>query len=498
MDRSVLFLFVVFLIVSSTPASYAAAFLDSKTQGAIVKHLSHVLKWTKSAPKTTQHDGDVVDFESGYFVETLVEGGKLGVLPHTIRVISSLELYFGAMLSETFVETITFLFISVKMRHMLVFFGIVIWVYKNGVADSRARLVAGSFQGYSGHVDGKPADARFYHPKGVTMDDKGNVYVADTSNLAIRKISETGVTTIAGGKSNLAGYRDGPSDDAKFSSDFDVVYVGRTCSLIVVDRGNAALRQISLQQEDCEYQDTSVSTPDIIMVIGAIFAGYISCLFQYGFGPFISQKNQVSESVQHMHKSHEKPALVVESIKEEPGAGWPSLGRLLVDLSKFAFEGIGNMLLNIFPFNLGRKTGLSPLKDHLIMPEDKTEPQLVQKQKSTPPMPETLHEPNVTSNATPKLQKSNKIPKFKDPSQPSKHRSSKRPDYSSFYGSAEDFQTSKDRARPRHRDKSSEVLYGAVGTEAKSADMKSTNYSDPKYDHYNIRSKYGQDNTFRY
>ncbi|XP_042427630.1 uncharacterized protein LOC122015048 [Zingiber officinale] len=475
MDRSVLFLFVVFLIVSSTPASYAAAFLDSKTQGAIVKHLSHVLKWTKSAPKTTQHDGDVVDFESGYFVETLVEGGKLGVLPHTIRVSPEGELFAVDATNNNIVR------ITPPLSQY-----------------SRARLVAGSFQGYSGHVDGKPADARFYHPKGVTMDDKGNVYVADTSNLAIRKISETGVTTIAGGKSNLAGYRDGPSDDAKFSSDFDVVYVGRTCSLIVVDRGNAALRQISLQQEDCEYQDTSVSTPDIIMVIGAIFAGYISCLFQYGFGPFISQKNQVSESVQHMHKSHEKPALVVESIKEEPGAGWPSLGRLLVDLSKFAFEGIGNMLLNIFPFNLGRKTGLSPLKDHLIMPEDKTEPQLVQKQKSTPPMPETLHEPNVTSNATPKLQKSNKIPKFKDPSQPSKHRSSKRPDYSSFYGSAEDFQTSKDRARPRHRDKSSEVLYGAVGTEAKSADMKSTNYSDPKYDHYNIRSKYGQDNTFRY
>lgn len=59
-------------------------------------------------------------------------------------------------------------------------------------SDSRARLVAGSFQGYSGHVDGKPSDARFGHPRGVTMDDKGNVYVADTSNLAIRKIGEAG------------------------------------------------------------------------------------------------------------------------------------------------------------------------------------------------------------------------------------------------------------------------------------------------------------------
>ncbi|KAG6531837.1 hypothetical protein ZIOFF_005664 [Zingiber officinale] len=108
--------------------------------------------------------------------------------------------------------------------------------------------------------DGKPADARFYRPKGAAMDDKGNVYVADISNMAIRKITESGVTTIAGGKSNIAGYRDGPSEDAKFSNDFDVIYVGRTCSLLVVDRGNAALRQISLQQEDCQYQYTSVST----------------------------------------------------------------------------------------------------------------------------------------------------------------------------------------------------------------------------------------------
>lgn len=61
------------------------------------------------------------------------------------------------------------------------------------MADSRGRLVAGSFQGYTGHVDGKPSDARFNHPKGVTMDDKGNVYVADTMNLAIRKVGDAGI-----------------------------------------------------------------------------------------------------------------------------------------------------------------------------------------------------------------------------------------------------------------------------------------------------------------
>ena len=67
------------------------------------------------------------------------------------------------------------------------------------------------------------------------------------------------MTTIAGGKSNVAGYRDGPSEGAMFSADFDVIYVRPTCSLLVIDRGNAALRQISLTQEDCDYQYSSIS-----------------------------------------------------------------------------------------------------------------------------------------------------------------------------------------------------------------------------------------------
>lgn len=74
------------------------------------------------------------------------------------------------------------------------------------------------------------------------------------------------MTTIAGGKSNVAGYRDGPSEDAKFSTDFDVIYVRSTCSLLVVDRGNAALRQISLSKEDCDYENSSFSPTGIYIV----------------------------------------------------------------------------------------------------------------------------------------------------------------------------------------------------------------------------------------
>lgn len=64
-----------------------------------------------------------------------------------------------------------------------------------------------------------------------------------------------GVTTIAGGKSGRGGsHVDGPSEDAKFSDDFDVVYIGSSCSLLVIDRGNRAIREIQLHFDDCAYQ----------------------------------------------------------------------------------------------------------------------------------------------------------------------------------------------------------------------------------------------------
>lgn len=64
-----------------------------------------------------------------------------------------------------------------------------------------------------------------------------------------------GVTTIAGGKWGRAGgHVDGPSEDAKFSNDFDIIYVGSSCSLLVIDRGNQAIREIQLNHDDCSYQ----------------------------------------------------------------------------------------------------------------------------------------------------------------------------------------------------------------------------------------------------
>ncbi|XP_077251106.1 uncharacterized protein LOC143890346 [Tasmannia lanceolata] len=453
--------------------------------GPLIKHLSSFLKWTRASPKTPQLDGNVLQFESGYFVETLVEGNKLGIQPHSIRVSPDGELFAVDSVNSNIVR------ITPPLSQY-----------------SRARLAAGSFQGYSGHVDGKPSDARFNHPNGVTVDDKGNVYVADTLNLAIRKIGEGGVTTVAGGKSNVAGYRDGPSEDAKFSSDFDVVYNGRACSLLVIDRGNAAIRQISLHQDDCDNQNSSISASDIIMVVGAVLVGYATCVLQQGFGPSsFSKTREDSEGGYQDQPTAEKPT-IVESLGDNPDAGWPSFGRLIADLLKLAFEALGNILLYFIPLSLRpRKSnkGLTPIKDTLIMPEDKAEPQSVQKQRIRPPLSETLNAPTASNGFTQqKLQKS-KSASHKDPSLSGKHRSSKRHDLKEHHGSSEAAQYSqlssksqKDRTRHRHRDKNGEVVFGAIGAEPKPVEIRSVDYSDPKFDHYNIRNKVGKDDVFRY
>jgi len=65
----------------------------------------------------------------------------------------------------------------------------------------------------------------------------------------------SGVTTTASGKrSRGGGHVDGPSDEAQFFDDFDVVHVGSSCSLLVIDRGNRAIGEIRLHFDECAYQ----------------------------------------------------------------------------------------------------------------------------------------------------------------------------------------------------------------------------------------------------
>lgn len=68
--------------------------------------------------------------------------------------------------------------------------------------DKKVERFAGE-EGYKGKDDGNKLEAGFYNPTGICIDKQGNIYVADTYNFTIRKISPAGkVTTIAGSGSN--------------------------------------------------------------------------------------------------------------------------------------------------------------------------------------------------------------------------------------------------------------------------------------------------------
>ncbi|GHU55930.1 hypothetical protein FACS189442_4040 [Spirochaetia bacterium] len=101
--------------------------------------------------------------------------------------------------------------------------------------------LAGS--GDRGYADGTGTAARFYNPRGVAVDNAGNVYVADTSNHRIRKISPGGVvTTLAG--SGTSGYADGTGTAARFYSPTGVA-VDNAGNVYVADYGNNRIRKIS-------------------------------------------------------------------------------------------------------------------------------------------------------------------------------------------------------------------------------------------------------------
>jgi len=101
--------------------------------------------------------------------------------------------------------------------------------------------LAGS--GTAGFVNGTGTAASFFEPGGVAVDSSGNVYVGDVGNSVIRKITPGGVvTTLAG--SGSVGFANGPATVAMFYEPYDIA-VDSGGNVYVADAGNNMIRKIT-------------------------------------------------------------------------------------------------------------------------------------------------------------------------------------------------------------------------------------------------------------
>ncbi len=98
--------------------------------------------------------------------------------------------------------------------------------------------------GLSGSADGTGSNARFNDPHGVAVDSAGNLYVADTDNFTIRKITPGGVVSTLAGLAGFRGSADGTGANARFNDPCGVA-ADSAGSIYVADFWNYTIRQIT-------------------------------------------------------------------------------------------------------------------------------------------------------------------------------------------------------------------------------------------------------------
>jgi sugar lactone lactonase YvrE len=107
----------------------------------------------------------------------------------------------------------------------------------------RVTTLAGT-PGVTGSANGAGAAARFNRPYGIAIDKTDNVYVVDSFNNTIRKVTPSGMVTTLAGTAGVSGSADGTGAAARFSSPYGIG-TDSTGNFYVTDVGNSTIRKIT-------------------------------------------------------------------------------------------------------------------------------------------------------------------------------------------------------------------------------------------------------------
>lgn len=103
--------------------------------------------------------------------------------------------------------------------------------------------------GTTGSADATGSSASFYYPKGIANDGT-YLYVADTHNHTVRRVTTAGVVTTIAGYAGSSGTSNGTGTAVRFNLPYAVAVnpaciVAGTCDLYVADDGNHAVRIVT-------------------------------------------------------------------------------------------------------------------------------------------------------------------------------------------------------------------------------------------------------------
>jgi hypothetical protein len=220
-------------------------------------------------------------------------------------------------------------------------------------------VFAGSTQ--SGFQNGNGTAARFYKPTGICIDAQDNLYVVDTFNHVIRKITPTGTVSTFCGNGDL-GFVNGSATDTRFTYPEGIV-IDSNGNFFVADSGNEVIRKITSNGTSSTFAG---STPGYLDGNGS------NAKFNYPEGLMIDQNNTIYVCETHRIRKI-TPNGDVTTIA---GEGTPSFADGTTLQAKFhnprqtCFDDQGNLLVADYTNNRIRKISNGNVTTYIGEDED--------------------------------------------------------------------------------------------------------------------------------